>query len=474
MDVDEDRRVNPLSRSLPSRWSAVSHSRTTFSASDATSLVPLLENLRIYEETSTMNVDSPLMAFSPLSFLIVPGDDALMDVELSDQPEEHFDVIMDSPPTNHSSLPGSDLIPCMVGRYIEGGQDKTPSLELPVVASKDPAFPGPGLEPASQILVTSGPNYVPAKTLNTLAPPPLPLGEVDSSEVYKGVQPTVVDQPTKIFGDMKGSPNIDTEEREIRVSGHGYTFNIFDYLGELFDENGITHLDCRLDPSPFAMSALKQDVREEGTAWLVERLRDLGKRLVKKRAFTKRRHNGPGRFTPYTRSTTLIDDEGDSCSPELLTSRDTEELLGTPEDISDPFLRSPTDSLPSPVFPSDLAIPVSESNSTCSTTPTEESYVSLRSISSFETLDPIFLSTIPLDSTDPTSTDANRTQTPIEDGDPNPKIVSPPNDDPKIPGHYPIDELELSDYSHPSLFSRIYPKHASSFLQWAVESIFGW
>ena len=42
----------------------------------------------------------------------------------------------------------------------------------------------------------------------------------------------------------------------------------------------------------------------------------------------------------------------------------------------------------------------------------------------------------------------------MEDEDPNPKIVSPTNDDPKFPGHYPIDELELFDYSHPNLFSR--------------------
>ena len=151
---------------------------------------------------------------------------------------------------------------------------------------------------------------------------------------------------------------------------------------------------------------------------------------------------------------------------------------------------SPTDSLPSqldPVSPtsSDLAIPLSESNSTCSTTPTEETCVPLSSFSpckSLSQLDLISCQTrliLPAefnstDLTPMTPTHGNVTQTLIEDKDPNPKVVILSNDGPKIPGHYPIDELELSDYSHPTLFSRLCPKHTSSFLQWAVELIFGW
>ena len=46
----------------------------------------------------------------------IQGGDALMDVELGDQ--ENFDIIMSSPPSNHSRLP--HFVP---GQYVEHGED---------------------------------------------------------------------------------------------------------------------------------------------------------------------------------------------------------------------------------------------------------------------------------------------------------------------------------------------------------------
>ena len=489
MDVDVDGHpmvVDSLSPSLPSRQSAASHSAPPFSVSDALSLVPLLESLHINDETSSMDVDRLPTALSRLSSRIVQGEDTLMDVEFGNQAP--LDTIMASPLNNHSCLP--DFTPA---GYIENGEGvicrQTASQEPPVVASSETSFPCPGLEPASHLQVASDPIYVPARPIYTSAPQPFRLEEsplVDSKSECEEVK-----ELTQRFWDLNINDGPVSSFPESPSSE--YTFDYFT-LGELVDQSETTHLATLLDCTRSDLLALtnpEPEVPKEDTAWLVERLRDLGKRLVEKRASRQRstkRRTGPGRFTPYMRSTTpviLIDEEEDY-SHELPTSLDTEELLDTPQDISDSFSQSQTDSELDPISPSDLTIPLSESNSTCSTTPTEETCVSLASFSpckSLSRLDSISSPTHPIILLDEfnstilsptTSTNGNVTQSPMEDEDPNPKIVSPTNDDPRFPGHYPIDEFELSDYSHPNLFSRLYPKHAPSLLRWAIELIFGW
>ena len=437
-----------------------------------------------------MEVDvPPVLAASIISPMITQAEEGLMDVDIN--AAESFDDIMGSP----ANVPGDSFVPSVIGPHIDNGQDIVMQYNGGYDDDHQRTSGGTpvhqGHESDSPLQLATRPIHVPPRSIYTPEPSPFSLMEESpmsnsESEECKGVEQLAESLRELSINDDEHDtahtdPSTDIATHPTESQNHLISDNLED--PDPYEATRFTYLATLFDWKPFELSTFTEPAPQpevcRDETWFVERLRELGQKLVGKRVSrqkvqrrTRRRRAGPCRLTPLATTTPVptipVSDIGDRKQP---CSLDTDEFLKSPQDISDPLLPSSpssTETLP----PSPLAV----STSTSLTTPTEETCVfSITSFSSYETLsqlDPISSSKLT-----PT-TPANEncwTQTVLNDEIPNPKVVDLPNDDldPIFPGAYPIDELELSD-SHPTLFSRIYPKHAPSLLQWVVESIFGW